>query len=241
MLPTEASIGDIVVLTHMMAISRHARLDVPCQVVNVRHYEAPNGAFKYTGIVCTTHELLEQTYMVMIRTSGNDKDYRLYRMDGMHAAKDVGEFILDDQKQNIKDEFMVFVEDPTTSEEIPVVWKSDSLGNIHGVKYKDSNVRSIVTLCSYDTPMLNVAIINVRQPSGWEQQINVVLLPKSSDSSPTDKQLDDAAWAICALMHDADRQYQALKDSGGAVCKLWPSILYDLAELCPKLPQFWRL
>lgn len=151
MLPTEASIGDIVVLTHMMAISRHARLDVPCQVVNVRHYEAPNGAFKYTGIVCTTHELLEQTYMVMIRTSGNDKDYRLYRMDGMHAAKDVGEFILDDQKQNIKDEFMVFVEDPTTSEEIPVVWKSDSLGNIHGVKYKDSNVRSIVTLCELTT------------------------------------------------------------------------------------------
>lgn len=97
-----------------------------------------------------------------------------------------------------------------------------------------------ISLCSHGTPVLSVGIVNVQLPTAWEHQINVVLFQKHADSSPTDEQWD-AAWAICDLMREADRQYQALKNAGVEVRMSEPSILYDLAELCPKLPQFWRL
>lgn len=97
-----------------------------------------------------------------------------------------------------------------------------------------------ISLCSQGTPVLSVGIVNVQQPTAWEPKIKVALLPKHADSSPTDKQWD-AAWAVCDLMREADRQYQALKDAGVEVSMSGPSILYDLAELCPKLPAFWRL
>lgn len=97
-----------------------------------------------------------------------------------------------------------------------------------------------ISLCSHGTPVLSVGIVNVQHPTAWEPKIKAALLPKHADSSPTDEQWD-AAWAVCDLMREADRQYQALKNAGVEVSMLGPSILYDLAELCPKLPQFWRL
>lgn len=94
-----------------------------------------------------------------------------------------------------------------------------------------------ITLCYCDTPMLSVSIVNVKQTTGWEHQIKVALLPKHADSSPTDEQWD-VGWALCGLMREADQQYQALRDSGAVVGIGGPSILYDLAELCPKIPAF---
>ena len=141
--------GDIVVLSSLGIMQDHNVLELECEIIETRKYHEPSNRFTYTAYVCKSIKS-ETIYMVMIRQVGSDSDIMLYYNDHGMDIKEVAEFILAPDGNDLVPTYNMTVTDVQgTPHEI--VWEKKSAGTFFGIHFKDDEIEGMKTICEYNT------------------------------------------------------------------------------------------
>ena len=144
------NVGDVVTLSSTGVMQDHNVLELDCEIIEKRNYKEAGGRFNYTAYICKPIKS-ETVYMLLVRQVGSDSDIMLYYNDHGMDVREVAEFILNPDGQDLVPQYSMTVTD-TAGNPHEILWEKKSAGTFFGAEFRDSDgVKGIRTVCEYGT------------------------------------------------------------------------------------------